>query len=199
MSYSLAQLILLAQGDDVEKWANILLVIVLAALWGVAGLLKARKTQPEDEQEQSGAGRQQKPSPLVKSLRKELFGQRGLARPAAPAPAAQYRRQARQRLSPEIRAQTPPVPALAGPELAPVPSGLEAGLQVVSEPIRTPIEGLKSEYDRTTPAGEPTPEPAIESLVDYDDPEQLRRAILHYEILAKPLSLRSPGEHIIGL
>jgi hypothetical protein len=29
-----------------------------------------------------------------------------------------------------------------------------------------------------------------EILSDYDDPEKLRRAILHYEILGKPLSLR---------
>jgi hypothetical protein len=30
-----------------------------------------------------------------------------------------------------------------------------------------------------------------ELLLDYSDPEELRRAILHYEILGKPLSLRS--------
>ena len=29
-----------------------------------------------------------------------------------------------------------------------------------------------------------------EILSDYEDPEKLRRAILHYEILGKPLSLR---------
>ena len=38
-----------------------------------------------------------------------------------------------------------------------------------------------------------------EILSDYENPENLRRAILHYEILGKPLSLREPGEHIIGL
>jgi hypothetical protein len=38
-----------------------------------------------------------------------------------------------------------------------------------------------------------------EILSDYDDTEKLRRAILHYEILGKPLSLRDPSEHIIGL
>jgi hypothetical protein len=35
-------------------------------------------------------------------------------------------------------------------------------------------------------------------LSAYADPEQLRTAILHYEILGKPLSLRDPSAHIIG-
>ena len=209
MESYLAQLTVAVQSDEVEKWANILLVVILAALWAVAGLLKARKTQPEDEQEQPGAGRQQKPSLLTERLRKELLGQRARPRPAAPAPAAQYQRQARQRLSAAVRLQTPdgerksvqapPVAPLAEPELPAITSGLQAGLQVVPEPITRPIEGLKSEYDGATRAAEPAPEPTVESLVDYDDPEQLRRAILHYEILGKPLSLRDPGGQIIGL
>ncbi len=209
MLYFLAQLTAPAQNDQVEKWANILLVVVLAALWAVAGLLKARKTQPEDEQEQSSAGRQQEPSLLIKRLRKELFGQRDRPRPPAPASAAQYRRQARQRFSTTLAAQAAagkgpsagasPTAPLAGQELLPATSGLEPGLQPAPESISRPIEGLKSGYDGATPAGEPTPERAVESLLDYDDPEQLRRAILHYEILGKPLSLRRQGEYIIGL
>jgi hypothetical protein len=207
MESYLAQLIVAVQSDEVEKWANILLVVVLAALWAVAGLLKARKTQPEDEQEQSGAGRQQEPSLLAKRLRRELLGQRVRPRPAAPAPAAQYQRQARQRLSAAVRLQTPagerqsgqalPVAPLAEPELPAITSGLQAGPQVVPEAVSKPIEGL--EQYGPPPAGKPEPEFSLDSLVDYDKPEQLRRAILHYEILGKPLSLRSPGEHIIGL
>ena len=207
MLYFLAQLTLAVQGDDVEKWANILLVVVLAALWAVAGLLKARKIQPKDEQEQTTAGRQQKPSPLAKSLRKELFGQRSYLRPSAPAPSAQYRRRPRQELSAAIRVragtgerqfvQRPSVAPLAEPKLPPLISGLEAALQPVPEPVSRPIEGL-GQYG--PPAAEkPEPEFSLAFLLAYDDPEQLRRAILHYEILGKPLSLRRPGENIIGL
>ena len=49
------------------------------------------------------------------------------------------------------------------------------------------------------PAEIPQAKYLSEILSDYDDPEKLRRAILHYEILGKPISLREPAEHIIGL
>ncbi len=177
MGHFLAQLILAVQSDDVGKWANILLVVVLAALWAVAGLLKARKTQLEDEQEQSRP-RQGETPPAARSLRKELLRQSARPRPAAPAPAARYQR-------------------LPEPKLAALTSRLKPGLQEIPEPISKPIEELQ-DY-RPSPAEKPGPEFSPAFLPAYDDPEQLRRAILHYEILGKPLSLRSPGEHIIGL
>jgi hypothetical protein len=34
-----------------------------------------------------------------------------------------------------------------------------------------------------------------ETLLDYADPEELRKAILHYEILGKPLSLRGQSDN----
>jgi hypothetical protein len=48
------------------------------------------------------------------------------------------------------------------------------------------------------PAEIPQAKYLSEILSDYDDPERLRKAILHYEILGKPLSLRDPSEHLIG-
>jgi hypothetical protein len=38
----------------------------------------------------------------------------------------------------------------------------------------------------------------VEILSDYADPEKVRKVILHYEILGKPLSLRESPENIIG-
>jgi len=35
-------------------------------------------------------------------------------------------------------------------------------------------------------------EPAV--IIDYDDPDALKKAILHYEILGKPLALRDMPE-----
>jgi hypothetical protein len=44
-------------------------------------------------------------------------------------------------------------------------------------------------------------EPVIieEPLLALDDPDALRRAILYYEIIGKPVSMRRQGEHLIGL
>lgn len=44
---------------------------------------------------------------------------------------------------------------------------------------------------------EPMAEPVSSAyLIDYSDADALRRAILHYEILGKPLSLRDPSQQI---
>jgi len=206
MESYLAQLILAVRSDDVEKWANILLVVVLAVFWAVAGLLKAKKAQQGGEEEQPGSETGQKPSSAVRALRKRLLQQSARAQPPTSAPAARYQAQARQRLQaavrpqPAVKRQPVQIPTAAPIEKpSPVPAALEPGLiKVIPEPISKSIEGLPEEY---APEAEEKVEHefAVESLLDYADPDELRRAILHYEILGKPLSLRRPGEHIIGL
>ncbi|GAF93489.1 unnamed protein product [marine sediment metagenome] len=51
----------------------------------------------------------------------------------------------------------------------------------------------------TAPAEIPQAKHLAEILLDYSDPDDLKRAILHYEILGKPLSLRGPQGQVIGL
>jgi hypothetical protein len=49
-----------------------------------------------------------------------------------------------------------------------------------------------------------TPEKKLESedlpelVLDYTDPDELSKAILHYEILGPPVSLRNPSHQNIG-
>lgn len=205
MESYLAQLVLAARSDDVEKWSNILLVVVLAVFWAVAGLIKAKKAQQQGEEEQLGRTPGHKPAPALGALREKLLQQS--ARLAGPVPGARHRPQARQRLLTALGTQpaagkrhpvqAAPVAPPAEPELSPVTSGLGPEPQAVPEPVNKPIQELQ-DY-RPSAAEKPGPEFSPVFLPAYDDPEQLRRAILHYEILGKPLSLRSPGEHIIGL
>jgi len=185
MESYLAQLVLAARSDDVEKWSNILLVVVLAVFWAVAGLIKAKKAQQQSEEEQLGRTPGHKPAPALGALRKKLLQQTARPRLAGPVPGARHRPQARQRLLTAVGTQ----PA-AGSRLGAEP-------QAAPEPVNKPIEELQ-DY-RPSAAEKPRPEFSPAFLPAYDDPEQLRRAILHYEILGKPLSLRGPGEHIIGL
>jgi len=80
----------------------------------------------------------------------------------------------------------PPVEAVEEPKLPAVAPEVQPAIEELPELISKPVE-------------RPEPGLAIESLLDYADPDELRRAILHYEILGRPLSLRGPGGQIIGL
>jgi hypothetical protein len=89
-----------------------------------------------------------------------------------------------------------PEASRGSPEMPHVPTGIEE----LPEYITEPVEGLKDKYAHIS-AEKPAVESPLQSLLDLDyaDPEELRRAILHYEILGKPLSLREPGGGVIGL
>ena len=58
-----------------------------------------------------------------------------------------------------------------------------------------PPEQLEPSKRQVVPPGE-TPAVGYEpgSIIDYDDPDALTKAILHYEILGKPVGLRDPSE-----
>lgn len=197
-----------ARSDDVEKWMNILILVVLAAFWAIANLVRKKKLQHDDEQDQSGGRPVHKASTPIDALRKAFMQQR--TRPLVP---ARYRLQARQRPSATAR----PRPATKepgakeqqpGPTLAATPlekpkqpspaERLAADLERRPEIPDKPIEGPQVAY-LSAAIQKVEYEPALDFLFDYEDPDELRRAILHYEILGKPLSLRRSGEHIMGL
>jgi hypothetical protein len=71
-------------------------------------------------------------------------------------------------------------------ETSPLGGQVQPKLEKVTAGVAAPAEIPRAKY-------------LSEILSDYENPESLRRAILHYEILGKPLSLRDPSEHIIGL
>ena len=54
MNTLLAQLILVAEGEDLGKWTNILFVIVLAVIWLVGSIVKATAKKPEGEEKKQG-------------------------------------------------------------------------------------------------------------------------------------------------
>jgi hypothetical protein len=236
MNTLLAQMILVAQGEDVGKWTNILFVIVLAVFWVVGSIVKAKSKKPEGEEEKEGQ-LSRKPGGKLKEIAErierelsQLTGDRAYkqqqqakgpggesspqasqARPVGPSPRTRYGPQAaRLPTSPARpgiqarqasgRPRTMPTPAFrlpeepsVSPELPAVPTGIEELPHYITEPAG----GLTDEYGHIA-AEKPRAESALQPLLDLDyaAPEELRRAILHYEILGKPLSLREPGSHI---
>lgn len=183
--------LILARNEDVENWMNILFVVIIAVFWALGGLLKARarnaKKESEEPQSDKPARRQPKTST---DLRKEFFKQLGFSRPAGQG-SRQYRRQIEQ-----LRRRI----------TRPRPTSLSMGTEKKSISIPSEEERPKltskpaielKDKDAAIQREIPGAAFAVESLLDYTDPDELRRAILHYEILGKPLSLRNPGEHII--
>ena len=202
MSYFFAQLILAARNDDVKSWMNILIVVILAVFWAVAGILKARAQKPEQEEEQLADKPTRRRPQDVKGFLKEILQQPRRTRPISSDQNRQYRRQVEQ-LRRKINHPKPIVKptlqqkpiflstleALEESKLPKLKPEGQLGIDELAEPVS---KTLKAPKEMVIPQESLVSETAIELLLDYEEPEKLRRAILHYEILGKPLSLREP-------
>jgi len=204
MSDFLAQIILARRNDDAEGWMNILIVVVLAVFWAIGGIIKAKANKTGAPGEQPPGKPAHKPPLHSREAREQMLrqlqrpadsaqGQRQQPRPAAQQPRMKFADlqaavrkfavEAEQAFQPQSEKKTPTLkPVLTDPQIP--PKTVEH-----PEPISKIVKGLqdKRAYE---PEEMPESEYLSELLTDYADPEELRRAILHYEILGKPLSLR---------
>ncbi|MFC1795309.1 hypothetical protein ACFL3Q_17200 [Planctomycetota bacterium] len=203
MSELLAQLILARRNDDAEGWMNILIVVVLAVFWAIGGIIKAKGKKPGGRDEQLPGKPVRKPPLHSREAREQMLNR--LQRPASssqgqgqqPRPAAEKPRlkfadlqtavrkfavEAEQAFQTNTKEPVPKLePALKEPQIK--------AERVELKPIGKTVRGLQDKR-ASEPAQMPESKYLSELLMDYADPEELRRAILHYEILGKPLSLR---------
>ena len=215
MNTFLAQLILARRSEDAEKWMNILFVVVLAVFWAVGGILKARAKKTQDGDAGKSSGRPARRPPAQSSMAREQ-----LLRQAGPPPVGRAERppyrsslgQARTRLA-ELRAAAQKFAAEAEQAFRvqiqePAREVLPAARRPKSRPEpRDVLESLAKLPTAPQPENLPPPEETApapceylpELLSAYADPDQLRRAILHYEILGRPLALRDPQDSFAGL
>lgn len=229
MNALLAQFILVARGND-EGWMNILVLVLVAAVYGLATILKAKGKKKVQDQagEEQGRKPQRKPEggrgvleQFIREIQRAVEpteGRERESRPAAqparpkvsrpqPAPAVRkYAAEAKQvsRPKPLIPPAKPkrfglelsiPAPQLQ-PEFEELPE-LQTGIEALPEVTTKAVERLVGK--RKGMAEIPESKYLSEVLADFTDPEDLRMAILHYEILGRPLSLRDPSGQIIGL
>jgi len=248
MNELLAQIILVARRRDPEGWMNILVIVVIAFVYGISTILKAKAKKPPEKEEKEqplsrkpgsklreiaerfqkelselSRERMYEPPQRAKDSQKESFQRaRRPAGPAAPGPRP-YRpgvQEPRPKVAAAPRAvekftaqaerprRLQTIKPLAEPELGIPTPQLRPELQELPE-LETKIEELSELTSRAVkgigarrgaiPAEVPEAEHLPEILSDYADPDELRRAILHYEILGRPLSLRDPSGRIIGL
>jgi len=229
MNYYLAQLILVARSNDIEGWMDILILVLVAAAYGLGAILKTKKRKKMQEQTEQPQTRkpQRKPAAgrgVLEQFFKEILqavepAQERKSRPAAqqarqkvarPEPAQALRKytdeakQASQTIpaapaeepkrpglelsipSPKVQPAFEEIPEL-GTSILELPDFTSKGVEeLVGKGVDMPAEVIESRY-------------LSEVLSDYADPEELRRAILHYEILGRPLSLRGSSGQVIGL
>lgn len=215
MKVFLAQMILGARNDDFEGWMQILLVVIMAVIYGLSGILKSAKSKKfgDEEDQQQGEpfdhaqGKQHHPARTTvvrrvyqappqpkhpESARPEPVTLKPVPS-EQPVPAMAKEQQielqldARVQEIPKIKPEVEKLPEFVSP------SGL--GLAETDEKVK----GLKHKHKHKRPHAAIPMEIAEaanlgEPLLDVNDPEAIRKAILHYEVFGKPLSLREQRE-----
>lgn len=202
---------LLLEGED-RGWMQLLIFVVVAVLYGLASIVKARKRKLDVEEEEQPAhklvpaGRGVRHQPVrqtQRAVRPEPAreAQQGPQPRPHPRPTAVRPRSALQAFIAEIKraAQGEILQPAEEPKLSPAPPTVQAQPQ---EPPTFTAKPLPSALSKSLALGAKQP-----AQVDYlgelipwfSGPDDLRRGILYYEILGKPISLRNPGEHLIGL
>lgn len=199
----MAQIILAAR--DTGEWMNILFFVAIAAFYAIGSVLKAKANK-------SAKQKQAKQQPGVKPVERAPLRQ-PVKKTPPPAtvkkpsyPQIPGRQVARPR--PVMRRPVPRKPAV--PPKAVKPPAMAEALPAVTS-VQSEFEGLRElpkktvgqlDVGRLGLAAEKKGKEAVileEPLLALDDPDALRRAIVYYEIIGKPVSMRRPGEHLIGM
>ena len=214
MNEFIEHIILASRRRGPKGWGNILFIVFIAIFWAISAILKLKAKKAEEEKEGEGqlSGKPgAKPLEVTKALPKGPFQKIRSAIEAEVQKQRQLQEQPEQRklARPQPAAQkvTPKTePAAQIPALEPVK---EAKLTRPTAQVQTKFQEIPDFTSKTVqklkdkrieaPAEIPQVKHLAEILLDYSDPNELKRAILHYEILGRPLSLRGPSERIIGL
>ena len=212
MNEILEQIVLAARSRGPD-WGNILFIVFLAIFWLIGGILKAKKNAQEKKAGGVGSKPGIKPAEGKKEAPKGPFQQIRAAIVAELEKQRELQQQAQQtrrkvvRPKPAVRKiaikpeRSERIQTLESMEETRLPSTIaevEPKLEKLPEYTSKTVQSVGAK--RTSAAGQvPHSRHLTEILTDYSDPDELKRAILHYEILGKPLSLREPSQHIIGL
>jgi hypothetical protein len=214
MNDFLAQIILVARNRDGKSWTNILFIVFLAIFWVISGILKAKK----NAQEKKAGGQGLVPKPGGKPAEDTKAKPKGPFQQIRAAVEAELQKQREL----QLQAQKPrrkvvhPKPTVRKVAINHERAGIhtiepteETKLPRAVAQVEPKLEKLpeftsktvKAVADKRTAAAARGPQAGYlsEIMLDYSDPDDLKRAILHYEILGRPLSLRDPSGRIIGL
>jgi hypothetical protein len=218
----LSQMFIIARGDDIEGWMDILVLVILAVVYVLGSIIKAKGKKREGHAEkQLNRKPERKPSTKGRSLLEQFVReiQRASEPTRAPEPRTTAQPSPKKIVRPEAAVRkyadeaeqvtrTKPLSVKAKPKLSiPTPKvqpefeeipELGTSIQALPDFTGKTIEGLTRQRKGISD-GVIESKYLSEVLSYFTDPEDLRMAILHYEILGRPLSLRDPSSQIIGL
>ncbi|MHC4665101.1 MAG: hypothetical protein ACYS9T_03975 [Planctomycetota bacterium] len=203
----LSMVILAASRRGFRGWGNLLFIIVVAIFYVIGSIAKAKANKAQ-QQDQEGPGRKPKPQPQPRPFKGMGELRQRLAEEGRRAAGSEPRRDHRPQVQPQRRRIARPQAAVrkyAAEREEAIKFASLGGIEKLSEPARPKEAGklvgkgvTKRKAEHVAAELEET-EYLAEIVSDYADPEELKRAILHYEILGRPLSVRDPSARIIGL
>jgi hypothetical protein len=209
MNDFLLQIMLAQRNDETGTWMQILVFVVLAAFWLAGGVIKARSHKRGSQNEQSPRKPGRKP-PVHSSQAREQM----LSRLPRPVGSAQGQQQQPQSAARKPRMKFADLQAAVRKFAVEAEQAFQADAKESSRQLETALterqimaekgeltsfvsKTVKGLQDNQTSESTKTPGPEYlsEILNDCADPEALRRAILYYEILGKPLTLRESSDY----
>lgn len=203
MSDLLAQLILARRSPDDEGWMNLLFVIVMAVIWIIGGVVKAMRTKARQEQQprqvplrkppdgrgqrQQVSGRAERPAGSAQAVdQPSAVPKKRVTLADLRAAAQRFAAEAEQAFQGQTTTKSTPKP----PALQPTPQVRPGTTPVIEPAVGSPKGFDYKQAARAAPVQVAPARRASDLLSDYTEPDKLKKAILHYEILGPPLSLR---------
>ena len=207
MNDFVTQIICGARWLDAEDsgWTQILVFVVMVVIFALGNISKARRVKTgEGEEEQLTRKAKRRLQLIGEGFKVETPSRSGWT-------ASMLRAEGQIKIRPTEVQQPAVIGVKAAKEKlaiaaeqtgqiqAPAVVKVSAALKPVVEVLEAAAKAVGEVQKKGVPivAEVPVPTNLSEILSTYADPEELRRAILHYEILGKPLSIREPRESAI--
>ena len=193
------QIILAARNNDAEKWMQLLVFVVLAVFYALGSIIKAKSNKNKTEEQRKEPLRRE-PSENRRMPKARTFQKTSHPQEQHPFIHTAHR-QSQPQVHPPHRKIVRPQPAMQKSltkkqDFQIQPSAIDLDLKKTKNFAHKPLKKLEGYTG--IPAEETLYTKYGEHLLDYGNPDELKRAILHYEILGKPLSLRESSAHILG-
>lgn len=210
-----------AQNDDLEKYMNIFFLVIIAAFWVISGLVKAKsdlakkqkKRQPSrDSTAQSSPSSKDKGELILEKILGSFIPnsveqQRSVKQQKTQKPPRFHKTRPRptskslsdkysmgQKISNKRKQKLSPQQKSLKPEFDEI-TQIEPDIEKLPEFTVDSVKNIDSSYSQKVTPGIPV----SHYLPDFSDSDSLKKAILYYEVLGRPLSLRDSSDPFAGL